>query len=789
MGTGTKRKCVPWALWSVLMALVVSRAWATPITKNLATDYGVTPASSASAIADALQHAVLDVEANTDGGTVVIPAYPDAWYYNHPIFIGQGNVTIMGQGQGTKLGITNDCTAPLCLGVKSGINYAGRTDTYGTGQTITPSHFPQISGVTPMVLDASVTGKYGLATYDGTTRAAGYFPPGNLALGKWGSTITELTYDTKNGNAPVQTTDIHTYWYYQPVTTIDLCLWKRDTGTLSGVICGAGGGPNGNITDPRTIWTFETDASNRLCFKFKTVTKGAYDAGNTNNPAETTRTLLLTSGAVTGQGVLRISVQIDFQNPDQTTASTAKCRAWYSFTPQGNTTVTNPTMSDKQDFSGNLRFKKFEYGAFRLGAVTQQPFSGTPAAGQDWVYCGLSMAAGAIWSTAGGDDALNAAQKKLSDGTVANDAYRYFTTASGRPGTYTALKLNQPPSTSSYSSLHAVQELVDGAQSSVGGFWLPSRSLTPLSATAPITLKDLFFQSPSGNTTPIIVGEAGRVNMRNVNISYCVVQGISSLNCNPTNAVLDLEAVATGWAAYDTGVYARGCKVLAQGCGHAGIMTGMRLVGCTGFVDNVCTGAVQREYNIKLYADPSLPGGPMRFSVFQGDNESNWWEYPARGFFYVEAASGLVLTITANCPNVYGMADFATYVELCDPPGGATGPGVLNLSSMGSNSGNQAESIVRCHSNNWYGRIDGFRAAQAQIGGTGIYYRYGPIKVDTGVTCHVKTVDLSTNTPPAFGNWVNGCHSILVPDATSVVGGYSEYRYENGAWAYYNPVQ
>ena len=173
------------------------------------------------------------------------------------------------------------------------------------------------------------------------------------------------------------------YWQNDSRYTLNLAVKNNGAGVMKGTICGVGAGgltPNaqqGNINDPLTVWTIESDprTGSNLAFKFKVL-----DAeGN-----ESTRSLLL-SAAPVGNGVLRVSVQLDFL--------TGSCRAWCSLS---TAQVLPPVMTGKLELGTGSKFKAFEYGAFRLGAVTDCPFSGTPATAPASMATGLSAASACL---------------------------------------------------------------------------------------------------------------------------------------------------------------------------------------------------------------------------------------------------------------------------------------------------------------------------------------------------------------------------------------------------------
>ncbi|MDB5290053.1 MAG: hypothetical protein JWL69_1294, partial [Phycisphaerales bacterium] len=135
--------------------------------RNLVADYGA-GGTTGGEMSSVLQKAVDDAAA-AGGGTIIIPARAGGWNLGRPVFVGSGNITLAGEGSGTRISGGNTL---FILGCKQ--RY---------GDAISAGHFPPIDGEAG-VLDKSVKDpRHGLRTFDGKTRASGFFPACPLAFG------------------------------------------------------------------------------------------------------------------------------------------------------------------------------------------------------------------------------------------------------------------------------------------------------------------------------------------------------------------------------------------------------------------------------------------------------------------------------------------------------------------------------------------------------------------------------------------------------------------------------
>lgn len=714
------------------------------LVKNIVVDYQADPTMPAAKIAAILQQAVDDVGA-AGGGTVIIPADMRQWNIDRPIFVGWPNVTISGEGMGTAVG---GAASAFILGIKKQYE-----------QEITAEHYPKISQDAGF-LDNSVTAaKYGLRTFDGKVSAAGYFPACPLA---YGGTIKHnegdiywIDYERGVGK-PV-------FWKNEAKYTINLAVNNNGTGVMKGVVCGVGPGgltsaiTSGTISDPLNIWTIESDKKSgaNVAFNFKVLN---------NAGVESTKSLLLSKMPI-GKGLLRISVQLDF--------TTGDCRAWFSL----STDQSQPLLISKLNLGPGYTFKAFEYGAFRLGAVTDNPFSGSPndktAVNGDWTYCGYSLFKDALYAIAGEDDQLGAIQKMAGDNTIANDQKRYFP-AANHPTLVTWLPLDEQKA----QIIAAYRDGYGSDGRSGYGYWLPMRPLQPIEGT--ITVQNIVlngFWSCIG--TGVALGEASHIVVRDVRMYGGYYHALGSWDCNPKNAKFEVHNSAL--AAGDALIYAKSADLLINDVDGGSPECDFRLVGCRGEITHVLiTGFLAADYYFKLHAGPY--GGPLTISYFCIDNEGLNY-VPKKADFYAEPSldpgpEGNLLIIR----DVYtGTAPKGSAVlEVADPPGivdkRVTGKFLLHYIDFGSSERNPAETIIRCKSNRWSGSLLNSDAAWTELP----TLSYGLIKYE-GVANAGKIISYSGDyrTLPTKGSWLTGSHVLRIANPLAGDVGekdYIEYR-------------
>jgi len=719
----------------------------TPVVKNIFLDYGAAPSLPAQQQAELLQKAVDDV-GKAGGGTVVIPGDQRGWTIDRPIFVGYPDVTITGEGMGTYL---SGAATAFILGIKT--QYP---------QAITIGHYPKISQDAG-ILDDSVRGsKFGLRTFDGKTKASGYFPACPLAFGgcitHHEGDIYWIDYERGVGK-PV-------FWKNEPQYTINLSVKNNGVGVMKGVLCGVGPGglttqtTTGGITDPLNIWTIESDAKNgaNLAFKFKTLD---------GQGKETTRILPLSPEPV-GPGVLRISIQLDF--------TSGACRAWYS---RSTHHALPPVLVSKVELGGGTTMKAFQYGAFRLGAVSDNPFSGSPSDGTanngDWTYCGFSLFRSARYSLKGQNDILGAVQKRIDDDTtVPTDLERYF------PDRYTPTLVSWLPLDEQLPQILARYADGRGSDERTGyGYWLPGRPLQPIAGT--FTVKNMTlagFWSSIGEG--VSVGEASHVVVQDVRMPGGYYNGIGSWDCNPPNALVEVQDCQL--AANGALFYGKSEDLRINDVDGGSPETDFRLVGCRGEITHVLiTGFLAADYYMKIHAGPY--GGPLTINYFCIDNEGLAY-VPKKADFYAEpslnpGSAGNVLTFRGGIYSGTAPAGSAV-LELADPPGSVdarvTGKFSIDYLDLGSDARSPCECVIRCKSARWSGVLmntDSVWTERPTLA-------YGLLKYE-GVPNmgKIQTITSDSSTLPTKGAWLVGSHVLRLPNLFDPKIGqtnYTEYR-------------
>lgn len=682
-----------------------------PLVRNLIADYG--PVQKDRDIAGILQKAINDVGA-AGGGTIVIPARADPWMLLRPVFVGYPNVTLAGEGAGTR--VFGGATFFL-FGVKQ--QYA---------QLSPEEAFPLISEKGG-ALDASVKGaRYGLRSTDGKTPLSGYFPACPLAFGYKVPRDPSGDYwkDYAAG------TGKPTYWRHWPQYTINLAMRNNSSRPLRGTLCGVGAGgitpqlTRGNIDDPLTVWTIESDRSDgrNLSFKFKTI-----DASG----KEATRSLLLSKEPV-GQGTLRIGVQLDL--------TTGRCRAWCSVS---TTEILPPRLSGKLDLGEGMQLKAFEYGAFQLGPVTGRLFSDDAMDQQDWTCCGLSLHSAPRYAAEGAADQIGALQQTPAE-KPATDMYRFFTSQGDRPPII-FLPLQSRPT-----DLLVEYELGHdyGGPERGYGFWTPRRRPQPIQG--PISLRDiqLFTGSPNCGYA-VAVGEATQVTLENVYLGGGGFQGVAGLPLSGLDRSMTLNGCRI--IGSDASLFGYDQNIECDNCGGGGGETMFRLVGCRGSVDSaLVTGFVACDYYVKLHAGPT--GGPLSFTQFCVDNEGLGFA-PKKACFYAEPSldgkTALSFPGTLYSGALY---NHPAVIELADPPGGATAKGAMDLDGIDLfvNPKKPPRCIVLARSNHWSGSI---RLAQTDWANV---LTDGLIDATFDGPCPIVSYHDDRATLPTRGTWRAGSH-------------------------------
>lgn len=700
---------------------------------NLVTDFG--GAVTSSDIAEPLQKAVDEVGA-AGGGTIVIPANQVEWHLSAPIFVGYPNVTIEGEGAGTRL--SGDGGNVFLLGMKPQYD-----------PPITAGHFFPVGGAAGW-LDSSVAQvHFGLRTFDGTTPASGCFLACPLALGgkvpRDPSGIDWKDYAKGSGKP--------TYWADGGQYTFNLAVINHTGRPMAGVLCGVGpGGPTpgttrGDVTDPLNIWTIESDPANGkdLCFRFKVV-----DADG----RESIQSLpLARNGAM--RGLHRISVQLDF--------ATGKCRSWYG---ESAGEPAAPGLSGKLDLPAGLRLKAFQYGAFRLGRVVSNPFDGSPATGNgagDWTYCGLSLFEVPRYLVEGAADQAGAVQQTAS-GKIADDAYRYFP-ATSEKGLLTFLPLagKIPRVGVPFQNGRTFNEGRGGL-----GYWMPSRAIAPLGGTIAVRQMRI-----GGAGTPILIGEAQHVLLEDVRSLGGCLQTVGNLNCGLTGGLLEMRNCrVTG---RDSAVYCHSMTIHATSLSGGGGELSFRLVGCRGYVDQfLVTGFVRADYYVKIHA--GAVGGPLRFGHFCIDNEGMDC-VPLKAVFYAEPSlDGGPLGNSLHLAGVLytgAMETNKAVVELAEAPWSAPAA-TSKLLIDGIDAmfpAHKLDTLVLVRSPNWGGTV----RAQSQWSE---HFANGLVQYTTRRHADIVTLQESSALPTQ-GTWVEGSNLVRIPqrpDAASGAWIFKTYR-------------
>ncbi len=717
-----KRLCVP------LVLVLAGGLWAgaAPISRNLQADYGADPANGD--VTAMLQRALDDVAANPDGGTVVIPAHAQAWQVSRPLFVGSPKVTIAGEGMGTTIRMNGRCSLFL-LGIR---------DAYPEAP-ISAAHFPSVAGQTPPVLDTSVPRATGLRTNDGHVRAAGFFPLCPFTLG------ARLARYPNNG----------THYSADPVFTVELCVRNNGDGVMKGVICGVGDGPRGDIGDPMTLWTIDSDPTTGAHLAFHARVQDAMGR-------ESLLTLPLATAPV-GAGTLRVAVQLDF--------TAGRACAWSSIStvlplPLACTAVaTLPT---------GTRFKTFAYGAFRLGRVTDSPFTGSPADPLtrqlgDWTYAGVYLgdALRYAWPTAPG-----AAQARL-DGAAITDASRYFTRDAGS----IALSSDRPrdPAASNHLVLMRCGQRTDGEY--FYGYWLPMRPLALNAQGGTTIVRNLRLDLCAPFTgAAIVIGEASRVSISEVVSCMMNAHGISDWGCHVPNCPVTVTHVA--FDALEAIYYGKSQNLdIRQFNGRPG-WTAFRLVGCQGALRGMLLGDSDNTDHAYFMLHAGPYGGPLSIENICFDNEGYENPHLDGALFYAEPSlhpgpGGNALDIKLIYDGTMYTRLNQAVVQLADAPGGAvTPPGRLTLALLAiPNAPEQHPAcLVRCSSTHWEGRIEGYPQHDMRL-------TIGPIDYSGPPGgCRLHTYQYDAIGLPTEGAWLAGCHELTIPAALPAPGSGTVYR-------------
>jgi hypothetical protein len=692
---------------------------AAPVTIDLAT--WTAPEGVRSDAASQLQAAIDSIGNNSEGGTLILKN--NLVSVDRPIFVGAPRITIIGRGMNTSILRQDVHSSLLLLGIRESY-----PDT-----PIGDDHFPPVGSQEPPVLDRSVPTSFGLRTLAKGVRAAGWFPTCPFTLG-----------------APLPKHGIiGTHYKYESTLVFDLCLANNGGGIIRGVVCGVGDKAGGLAADPVGVWTIESDADSgrNLSFRFRTV-----DATGREKIQH-----LRFSAAPVGPGVHRFSVQVDL--------ASGTGRAWFGTSRE---TVVTPVLTDAQEFGTGLRFRAFDFGAFRLGRVTDQPFSGSPAdprdaASGDWTYAGVCLGVGQKYATEGGPGS----EQKLAAGGTLDDHARYFT---ADKNTLAFLRGTRPEAAA---SRHLVPMKFGGeiGRDQFHGFWLPARPASTFRPGDGVTVESLGLQcSATWGGAGIVIGEVARVTLRDLAAVTSAAYGLDDWGCHAPNLPVEINHVAI--EGYDTMYYGKSQDIDLRFWNGRPSWTGFRFVGCRGSVRYALFGDSDRTETayIMLHAGPF--GGPLTISNICFDNEGyeNPWKNGA--LFYAEPSwnpgpEGNLLTISA----IYNGTMYAkldqSLIILADAPGEG-GPKPVGRLSMRlvispAHDNQYPHSLIRCATPNWYGRLEGVQSK-------GMPLTYGPIFY-TGPegTCNVQTVQqdsnwLTSEDLPTKGTWLAGRHLIRVAD-------------------------
>lgn len=735
-GEGAGLRLLFLAMAAALLPASAADAPAKPgLARNVVADYAADNAFESGDLMTVLQKAVDEVGA-AGGGTVVIPGRAGGGHLARPVFVGYPNVTVAGDGAATRI---NGGGTLFILGMRV-------QDT----QPLSAGHRPLITGESG-VFDASVTGaRYGLRTFDGKVRAAGYFPACPLAFGCRVPRDPSGDYwkDYAAGSGKP------TYWQNWPQYTLNLAVRNNGPDPMKGTVCGVGAGgvspelTSGTIADPLNVWTIESEArtGDGLAFKFKVTDKDG---------RESVRRLLLSKPSV-GPGTHRISVQLDF--------TTGRCQAWYSASAAA---VAQPVLVSILELGEGFRLKAFEYGAFQFGPVTGRNFSGTPhdgTSGNDLTLCGLGLFNAPRYRS----QEAGTAQKRLADDQPVNDRDRFFPDPN-EPGLVSFLPLTDAAPEQLVAYRNA--QHYDGATGF--GFWLAERRLEPIGGTITLRAMHLFANSSNCGMT-IAVGEARHVVLENIYEGGGGYHGVGSLHCAPAESVLELRNCRlVGW---DAALYAHGQTLIGENVSGGSGETIIRLVGCQGKIDNfLVTGFLAADYYVKIHA--GARGGPLRFSQFCIDNEGMSF-VPRKACFYAEPSldggkDGNVLSFPGTL-YTGALNGGQAVVELAEPPGkvGRRVTGRLEIDGVDlmSDGKRPAGCIVLCRSDRWSGEI---RLAQTSWIDA---LNYGVIR-HTGVEpCRIVSLHTDASAVPAKGTWLAGAHVFRIAERLDPATGAAAFK-------------
>ena len=250
-----------------------------------------------------LQQAVNALTANPEGGTLIIPSDSLGCSIDQPLFICPGSA-------GAKTTITGDI-------VGTGFTVRSNSQVNNMGFVL---GIPEKDPDYPLVIDPDkpTAGHYPQISKQGILDGSEYTedPANGLPL-RYGLRTVAFDASSKKNICRSGYGNSRIAYMVRGVSNtfvINLCVKNNGTSVMRGVIAGLGAGDysstgsvaEGNINDPHTVWTFETDplTGEHAAFKCKYIKNGQEYRLSLPLTDKTTDTLK--------QGIHRFSVQIDF---------------------------------------------------------------------------------------------------------------------------------------------------------------------------------------------------------------------------------------------------------------------------------------------------------------------------------------------------------------------------------------------------------------------------------------------------------------------------------------------
>ena len=264
------------------------------------------------------------------------------------------------------------------------------------------------------------------------------------------------------------------YWAKSDQFTLDLCVKNNGAAKMDGVLAAVSNSDYASSLRG-SIWGLRANPATGLAFFL--VLPGM------DGEMESGQSITANFGAPLGEGVHRISVQIDFREPERRLA------AWVNGQQQA-ITVENVSGASYQ-FPAGTRFLPFSAGAFIFGTGARGFIANQQ---QDWTYAGLKISNVVRYAVRNAGDV-----QQTFTGDVPGDAARYFTNDASTVA-YLPLQ-DAPPADSDYlNPMHSLVTVQHGQAATPPGktpqrgygFWLQH-----MGGYQPgVTVKDLTVRNP-----------------------------------------------------------------------------------------------------------------------------------------------------------------------------------------------------------------------------------------------------------------------------------------------------